>query len=181
MILETIRAITDCLISGSNTMPSGSGSVNYILSNLPLDGADNRPVSMSIITDETRSDIVASGRYPVQLPSLIVTFTDTAKLNGETYSDVRDADISLSIRFIQFDPSVTSNSTADAFYTLKAVQKCLALYMSSDNVSQRIRNNIQIIECLSIEHVPMWGAIEDSVCTGALKYTFRVRDITPSS
>jgi hypothetical protein len=160
-------------------MPSGSGSVNYLVNHIPKDSADSYPPTMSVILDETRNDMVASGRYPNTLPALIVTVNDNTKLNAETYSDVRDADVSLVIRYIQFD-NANSNGTQNCLYTLRAVQQCLGTWMKSDNVSQRVRNNIQVIECLSIEHVPIWPTIEDVACVGALRYTFRVRDISPT-
>lgn len=177
MILESIRMICDTLNTGS--LSGYSGSVNNLLLTIPKDSGDATPPSMSCIVDETRSDIVASGRYPITYPNLIVTVADNTRLDGETYSDNRDADVAILIRYVQ-STNDGAVSTQNTYYTLRAVERCVANFMKSSNVLNRVRNNIQIIECNSIEHVPVYGVIEDLVCTGALKYIFHVRDVSPT-
>jgi hypothetical protein len=178
MILETVRMITDSLASGS--APSYSGSVNALLPGITRDGGDASPPSIMTYADETRNAIVASGRYPTSLPSLVVTVDGNTKLNSETHSDVRDADVGLIIRYIQSNVNAATGNR-DAHYTIRAVIQSVANYMKSSNVSSRVRNGIQVIECISMELVPLYEPIEDAVCTGALKLVFRVRDTVPTT
>ena len=171
MILETVRMVADALAH------SGYG-VNVQLATLSLDGGDPVPSPIAVIADETRSPDVAVGRYPTTTPCLTVTLEGNVSLDGEVISDNRDADVTILIRYVTRDVDAASGN-ADVLYTLRAVQKTIRAFNSNTNAIDRVRNAIQILECLSMEHASLFDSIDDVVCTGGVRVTFKVRDTNP--
>lgn len=173
MILETIRSCTAAL----NNVNYG---VNRQITSMSFDGSDTTPTLLPSngIVDETSNDQVAVGRYPEVSPCLVVTLDGSVQLDGEVVSNYRDAEVTLLIRYVSRD-SEHAKGRSDSYYTLKAIQKVVRQWMSNENSSDRIRNNVQIIECLNIEHVQMFELIDDIIVTGGIHLTLKVRDIDP--
>jgi hypothetical protein len=171
MLLETIRMVTDAL----NSSVYG---VNTKLAGLSIDSTDSVPTSLAAIVDETRSDEVAVGRTPNTYPLLAVTLDGDTSLNGFLFSEIRDGSVTLVIRYITESQNAAVGNS-EAFYVLRAVQQTLADFVSNDNASDRVRNNVLILEMTELQHVNMFENINDALVVGALKPTFRVRDIAP--
>lgn len=171
MIVETLRAVTDALATGSY-------GVNYQISNLTVESGDSAPPELVAVVDETRSDEVAVGRYPSTLPALMVTLEGNPTLQGDVVSDSRDGEVSVLIRYIVSE-SDTSKSVTDSYNTMRAVLRTLKEFNSNTQAQARLRNGIQIVECLSIEMVQTFKNIDDAYVTGAVTARFRVRDCEP--
>ena len=171
MILESIRAVADALNSTSY-------GVNVQFDTMAFDGTDSAPPDIAVVADETRDNSVAVGRYPTTFPALVVTVDGDTVLDGEVVSDNRDGDISIIIRYLTKNAD-TAEGNSETLYTLRAVQKCLRDFNSNTNVGDRVRNNIQIIECLKIEHLQLFENISDANITGGIRATFKVRDAQP--
>lgn len=171
MIVETIRAVADALSTGSY-------GVNTQIGNLTVDGTDDRPPQIAVIADETRSDEVAVGRYPTQYPCLVVTLDGNPTLSGDVVSGTRDGEVSVVIRYITKDAE-SAKSVVDVYNTLRAVMRTLKQFNSNSQSSDRLRNDVQVVECLSVEVTQTFNQIEDVFNTGAVKATFRVRDVLP--
>lgn len=171
MILETIRMVADALATGSY-------GVNTQLASIPV-GSDSTPPSILLIADETRNDEVAVGRYPEEYPCLVVTLDGNVELMGEVISDYRDAkQVTVMVRYVQSNID-TAQARTDTYYTLRAVQKCLRTFFSNLHAEDRSLNDIQVIECLSMTHVPMFENINDTMVTSGIRITMFVRDTTP--
>ena len=171
MILETIRLV-------ANALATGSYGVNTQLSSLTLDVGDTVPPSLVTVVDETRNDEVAVGRYPETYPCLVVTLDGSVELQGEVTSNYRDAEVTVMVRYVQSNIE-TAQARTDCYYTLRAVQKCLKTFFSNLQAADRSKNNVQVIECLSFEHVPMFENINDTMVTSGIRIKMFVRDITP--
>lgn len=171
MILESIRSITDAL-------DNVSYGVDVQLSNVSRDTTDTIPSALAGVFDETRSDEVAVGRFPEVFPSLVVTLEGTVNLQGEVISSYRDAEISVMVRYVQ-DDTDGAKARTDAYYTLRAVEKCLRVFFSNLQAADRLRNNVQILECKLMEHVPMFDNINDGMVTSGIRVVMYVRDIQP--
>lgn len=171
MIIETIRAVADALTTGSY-------GVNYQIQNLSVESGDVQPPQIVEIVDETRSDEVAVGRYPKNYPCLVVTLDGNPTLQGDVVSGVRDGEVSVVIRYITKDAD-SAKSVVDTYNTLRAVMRTLKEFNSNIRSADRMRNDVQIIECLNVEVTQTFQQLEDSFNTGAVKATFRVRDIQP--
>ena len=173
MILETIRMFADALATGSY-------GVNAQLTSLTYDGSDPRPASITTVADETRNNQVAIGRYPSDYPCLTVELDEgaTVVMSGEIGTNNREAEIPVMVRYVQTNLEGDTGNQ-DAYYTLRAVEKCLAVFMDNVNASDRVRNYIQILVCNAVEHVELNESTEDAFVTGGLRVRFHVRDIAP--
>lgn len=169
MLLETLRMVTDALNSATY-------GVNTKLSGLSIDSGDSIPTSLAAIVDQTRSQDVAVGRYPAEFPCLVVSLNGDTQLNGFLYSDVRDGNVSVVIRYITQAENMATG-VSEGFYVLRAVQQTLADFVSNDQAADRSRNNVQILEMTELVHRQMFENIDDANVVGALQTTFKVRDI----
>jgi len=171
VILETIRCVAD----GLDNVTYG---VNAQLVTVQVDTGDATPPQLAGVFDETRNDQVAVGRYPETYPCLVVTLDGQVSLQGEVTSNYRDAEVTLLIRYVQRSVD-TSQARTDGYYTLRAVQKAMKQFFSNANASDRVRNDIQIIECLNFEHIQMFDNIDDAMVTSGIRVTMFVRDSQP--
>jgi hypothetical protein len=171
MILEIIRMVTDAL--NDNTI-----GVNAHLLNIPVDGSDSVPEQIVTIVDETRNNQVAIGRYPTEFPALVVTLDGTQPIEGDVLSDLRNAEVTVLIRYLCKNTD-TLKGNCDTYYTMRAVQRCIQDFTGSLNMVYRVRNNIQIVDCISMEHLQLFENIEDANITGGIRATFKVRDAQP--
>lgn len=171
MILETIRMIADAL-------ESEVYGVNVQLQTLFINLEDTTPDDVEYVADETRDADVAVGRYPEAYPCLVVTLDGTVPLNGEVVSNYRDGELNIIVRYIH-DSIETAKARTNAYYTLRAVQKCLRVFFSNLYAEDREQNGVQILECLSVEHVPMYDNISDTMVISGLRVKMFVRDTTP--
>jgi hypothetical protein len=171
MLIETLRMVADALATGSI-------GVNAQLASLPRDSTDEAPPAVIGVFDSTRSAQVATGRYPNVFPSLVVTLDGNVPLDGEVMSNIRQAAVTVLIRYITKDIASEQGNQA-TYYTLRAVQKALRDFLSNTHSDMRSRNDIHITVCDSMEHVELFQPIDDASCTGGIRATFKVRDIQP--
>jgi hypothetical protein len=152
--------------------------VSAQLVSVPTGSGEVLPTSVTAY-DETRNADVAVGRYPeAWLPCLTVTLDGDVQLDGEVISGYRDATINVTIRYLTRDIEA-HRGNSDVYYVLRAVQRALREFNSNANAADRTRNDVQILECQDITHINLFINIEDIYCTGAIRATFRVRDINP--
>ena len=170
MILETLRMVT-------NGLNSSVYGVNVQLQTITTGSEDRLPESVTAF-DETRNADVAVGRYPEPLPCLTVTLDGEVELDGEVTSGYRDATVNVVVRYLTKDIEA-HRGNSDVYYVLRAVQRSLKQFNSNTYAADRSLHDIHIIECLDISHLSLFMQIEDIYCTGAIRASFRVRDINP--
>lgn len=171
MLLETIRMVT-------NGLNSPTYGVNTQLLGIVTGSGDVLPTNV-VAYDETRNADVAVGRYPEDaLPCLTVTLDGQVLLEGEVTSGYRDATVNVTIRYLTQDVE-THRGNSDVYYTLRAVQRALRQFNANANAADRLLNDVQVLECLDITHINLFMNIDDIYCTGAIRASFRVRDINP--
>jgi hypothetical protein len=175
MLIETIRSLSDGL-------QSGTYGVNVQITGLPLDGADPRPATMSLIANSTKARWVAQSALPPSgsvFPCLAVYLEET-ELDPEVRGGVplREGKVNVHIRAFDRD-SQTDRGLTDMYYVMRAIERCIKTYMSDAHWTERVRNNIQIEECLTLNILNDTTFHDDNLISGGLKATFRVRDLSP--
>ena len=84
---------------------------------MSYDVGDTLPPQIASISDETRDNEVAVGRYPTIYPGLIVTQRGVTSMEGEVYNfDYRDGEVTVMIRYIISE--VDSHMPIVRLYTL---------------------------------------------------------------
>lgn len=173
MILETIRTVTDALVTGSI-------GVNAQLTSLDYDAGDSAPTNILTITDETENYLAALNRPAEPTPSITVALNADVDMDGEVMTSYRDGEIELAVR-IALNNDQVQNGLRDIYYYSRAIEKCLRDLARNENASMRLRNNIQVQEILEMTHRPVFREVDDATTTltGQLVVTWKVRDIAP--
>lgn len=170
MLLETIRCVTTAL----NT---GSIGVNTQIAGLPVDNGDVVPPNIVYITDETVNLSLALNKAPADVgyPMLLVTILSPVDMAGEVVSTVRSSEIQVLIQYIASGID-THNMVRDAYYTMRAVVRCLHDFHSNDHADMRNRNGISIQECLSLTHQTVETFEQDNKVVTGIIAQYLVRD-----
>lgn len=169
MIIEALRMITDRLNDGTY-------GLNALLGSTPIDSGDSTPaaIASTSILDATRDGNVARGRLPATLPGIAVTVREASGL--ENYPMAADAEGTLTI-VIRFgiDKNQTEQGVRDSSYYLRTIVRALkTFHLAAPAV--RTRNEIYLETCESMQLVPLWQDLDDSIVTGAVIATYHLRD-----
>lgn len=174
MRLEVVRIVADWLADGTN-------GVNALLPGIPLDGGDSTPPVIASIVDETRSGVAARRHFPEDhpTPALFVFTGRDARLMGEVHTHLRDAEISVTIGYVQ-KAATTENGLRDAFYTMRAVERSLKKLQEQANEASRTRNNIAIIAAREFVYPNVFAEVGGLVMTAGVEAVYElVRDYAP--
>lgn len=167
MLLETVETVAGWLsdpVSG----------VNAIRSTLPRYASDDVPPAVSVVS-AFRDDEAARGDAKLtSLPALEVgLWQDPAT---ETSPAVRpfpaDGEVTVCVRYIPAKTTATATAARHAAQTLRVVQRVLA----TRSIGQTVVNDVQIMSAQNIRVLAMYTPSGDTVVTGALVVSFRVRD-----
>lgn len=173
MIVEALRMVTDRLTDATY-------GVNALLATTPYDSGDSAPPSLATgsITDATRDGNVARGRLPATLPGIAVTVREASGLENYPVAADAEADITIVLRF-GVDKNQTEQGARDASYYLRTAVRVLKNWHLADP-SARTRNGICLLTCDTLQMVPLWQDLDDSIVTGALVATYHLRDQHPT-
>jgi len=173
MMVEALRMIADRLTDATY-------GVNAMLASTPLDSGDTVPASIATgsILDATRDGNVARGRLPASLPGIAVTVREATGLENYPMAADAEATLTVVIRF-GLDKNQTEQGARDTSYYLRTIVRVLKAFHLAD-ASARTRNNIYLQSCETMQLVPLWQDLDDSIVTGAVVVTYHVRDYTPT-
>jgi hypothetical protein len=170
VIVQAQRMITSALRNG------GYG-VNAQLLALSTDPSDST-TPVATMDDETQNLAVALNRSSgLTLPALVVTLDGDFTITAYTQNNYREAEIPFLIRYVVKDAEADKAQT-NTYYTIQALEHCLAAWQLNQNAADRTHNNVQVISTTGMLHSKNWETIEDAFVTGGLRLTLLVRDIT---
>jgi len=168
MTLEFVRSVTDALLSSEY-------GVNRKVNRLNVDPGDPWPPEVQYIGDTTRHDPAADWDTPPKLPALYVAPSAPGSFQGEVPTVFRDGEAEVAIWYVSKDPS-PADSVRDTLYTLRAVVQTLAEWLSNDHAADRQRNNVQVIQAVSLNWGLTFEPIGDRGATGAVTLRVSLRD-----
>ncbi|MHC4647632.1 MAG: hypothetical protein ACYTBJ_19370 [Planctomycetota bacterium] len=179
MILEASRQFRLALehsVYGVNAKLNG-------LSRYP-DMKEPRPVSR--ILDWTMDDMAVRGEPGNDYPCLMLPKPEQFEMKGEVTTAIRDTEtlgIRLSVALItELAMSKTSQGAVEAALIIRAIQQCVATWLSNDYQSDRVANNIQIRDGRSL-----WWSLQvvidtpapNAVIAGGVLLDVMLRDLNP--
>ena len=173
MRLEALRVT-------ANAWTDPTTGVNARLSSVPRDGTDPAPPNLVTITDETRSRYAALDQVPpaAQCPGLLLSLYRAGNvLDPHQKQAVHDGTVTMLARYVQ-RITATERGTQDAYYTFRAVDRCLDAWIGGPDGPRTMNNLIAwYFEARAWE--PMWTEIGDLVITGGMILAVRMRDLAP--
>lgn len=171
MLIETLRIVATALATGSI-------GVNTQLPGVPRDAGDPVPPDVVYFTDETNNLSLAMNKAPndVGYPMILATILSPVSLQGEVVSGVRSGEVSVLVQYIATGQD-TQNKVRDAYYTMRAVEKCIHQLESNDYANTlRTRNGIHVQELLSMTHQLVDTYEQDNKIVAGMILTYLVRD-----
>lgn len=177
MILETVRINADWLADATY-------GVNTLLAGVPRDAGDPQPAAV-VVRDGTRDGVVGRRQIPHAAssgtPELYVNFEPDGltDLQPEVWTTYRDCDaLPVSVRYV-IESAATEAAARDAYYTLRAVQRSLRRLNENTNAAATVRNQVELVELVSLRHSYPFAPVSDRVVVAALIAVYMVRDLAP--
>jgi len=171
---ETLRIVADWL--GDATY-----GVNARLADVPLDGTDTVPDDVVITTaaDDQRAALQQTPTDAADLPALQVMLypspVEQSVPSNRPFPP--DAQVDVVIRYTASN-SQTDKGVRDESITLRAVRWSLGkLFTTGDGNTARSRNEVQVLQPESMRILTFDPALPDTIMTGAVLLTVRVRDL----
>jgi hypothetical protein len=167
VLLETVQTVTAWLddpVTG----------VNAIRQNIPQYPGDTAPPAVSVVQMFRNGDAARGDAPLVALPALEVSLTgDPAQ---ETAPAVRpfpiDGEVQVSVRYIAAPTTASEVAVRDAALTLR----CVARAIATRAIGGTTVNAVQIMTASNVRVLALYVPTGDTICTGALVVTLRVRD-----
>lgn len=177
MKAEVLRVLADWLADATY-------GVNARLPGVPLDGTDTQPPDVTITNaaDDLRA---ALGQVPSDadaLPALVLMLYPSPVEQSVPANQPwpPDSQVEVLIRYAARD-STTDKGVRDESITMRAVLWSLGqLFKTAAGNTARSRNSIQIFPPLSMRMMSFDAPVADSIMTGAILLTLRVRDLNVS-
>lgn len=174
MILESVRILTEWL--GHATY-----GVNALLPTVPREGTVAAPAAVTIM-DSTRDARITRGHLPpltgTENPALLVSAADeTITLVAPAVRPMpADAAVTMLVRYCTSDLD-TARAECAASITLRAVARSLAqLFVTAAGESARVRSSVQLVGLTDLRLATLYEATDDTIVTGGVLATLRVRD-----
>jgi len=135
---------------------------------------------LSGVYNEIDTYWVCIGGEPKTFPVLIVTLAGEVDYTmPEVRTSVRDVEIPIAISYWHKLEDTDKGAYA-GYTTLAATMKTLRQWLRNENAGDRIQDNIQIVETLSIRQTPRTVSVEQDInILMSLIVTLRVRDTNP--
>lgn len=178
MILEAVRIVADWLSDATY-------GINAVRLAVPKDtGVSDFPAVT--VLDSTRSGLVGRGGVPNlapnQFPALLVSPADQPvdQASPAVRPFPADATVTVLVRYVT---SVVDSAQAerDTSQTLKAVWWQLPqLLLTSAGETARTRAQVQLYAIQSMQMATLYEATEDTIVTGGVLVTCRLRYLGPS-
>ena len=168
MLLETVQTIATWLADGTH-------GVNALRSSVPRYGTDAAPPAVTIVSAFRNAD-AARGQAPLTgLPALeVALFQDPSQ---EMAPSVRpypaDGEVTVQLRYCAAKTTATDLALRHAALTLRCATRTLAHF----GVGGFSVNQVQLITVGGIRTLAMYSESADTIVTGALVVTVRVRDL----
>ena len=168
MLIEAVQTIHGWLTDGST-------GVNALRTSVPRFSGDAAPPAVTVV-QMFRDPEAARGQAPVTgLPVLEVS------LSGDPASErapaVRpfpmDADVQVQVRYITGKTTATDVALRQAALTLRCAVRAIA----TRAVGGLSVNSVQIVTVSDVRTLAMFAADGDTITTGAMVLTLRVRDL----
>jgi len=167
MLIESVQTVAGWLTNPTT-------GVNAIRLTVPRYSGDAAPPAVTVV-QQFRSDEAARGQAPLTgLPALeVALFQDPA---SEMAPSVRpfpmDGEVQIQIRYIAAKQTATQVAVRDAALTLR----CVARAIAARAIAGTVVNEVQLITASGFRVLAMYVADGDTVVSGALIATLRVRD-----
>ncbi len=173
MLIETIRGVSEALVHSTI-------GVNAQIPTVNVDAGDPTPPLIQYITDQTRDLSAALNKQPVDngSPTITVGINDNVEMKSEVVSGVRNSEVSVIIQYEALGV-LTHSAVRDAYYTMRAVEKCLYAFELNDYAALRTRNNVFIVNSTSMIHTPMETNDASTSVITSLIVRYAVRDEHP--
>lgn len=175
MQTEVVRLIADALADPTT-------GVNAYLASVPRDAGDPVPPVVTVL-DETRNAKAArqqdAGKdEPYTGPELVVALTDPASVAPAYTNETEAASLTVVIRY-KARNAASAEAVRDAYYTMRTVRRSLAaLRLAALGGPLRVRNGVQLVELMDVQHFPSMADVDEQVVTACV-VTAQVRDHSP--
>ena len=175
MILEAVRIVADWLADSTN-------GVNALLASVPREADTAVPPAVTVF-DSSRHGFVARGQIPEsieRLPALLVSPADQSmdQVSPAARPFPADTTITLLVRYAT-QRQDTAQAERDASLTIRAIWRSIGMLMQSNATTEaaRNRNSVQLWTVSSMQAATLYQDNQDTVVTGGVLVTCRVRDL----
>lgn len=175
MFVESTRVPADWLVHGTY-------GVNAVRNSVPRDAGVTVFPAVTVM-DSTRDKRVARGGVPAlepnEFPALLVSPADAPidQVSPGVRPFPADGRVPVLIRYATREKD-TAKAERDASQTLRAVSWSLPkLFLTAEGESARSRAQVQIISLESLQFATLYEVSNDTIVTGGVLATFRVRDL----
>jgi hypothetical protein len=175
VILETTRIIADWLSSAPN-------GINALRTGVPKDTGVTDFAAVTVI-DSTRDGKVTRGGVPnllpAQYPAVLVSPADQAVTQASPTSRPwpPDAELTVLVR-VALTNIDTAQAERDASQIIRAIWRSVGLMMvTSAGETARTRASVQLLHVSQMQAATLYEAQDDTMVTGGVLVTCRVRDL----